>query len=297
MATRPVQDDKSQALIDAIKHRLTPAGKALRVKAPSVADNKGHAYEAWLYFAITVSLKEYEPQGYKHSGEALAKGANFYVRGGPGHIRPKASKAADEPCHFTFVFMARLFEIHVGVKQVGASGTYTIDDERRMTHEADISVLPAPYVEAVRLDDRGGPYEGPRIAILELKAYDAESELPHGIPRALVGVAVDLDQGFPDRSLIVDGRGAPRWLHLGSDMVVGLVTTASIPPHAKRYLEYYEAIAADGVEPSWQPPEFIKAFTTKIYQPLVNMAERFDLAEHQTRLARLVTDAADQTAP
>lgn len=295
MVTSPDQEVRNRALVDEIKRGLATTAVVLNVTAPSVADNKGHAYEAWLYFELAASLAAYTPQGYDHAGDKLANGANFYVRGGPGYIRPKTSKARAEPCHFTFVFKARRFEIHVGVKQVGASGLCKIADERRMTHEADISILPAPYVEAVRQQDQGGPYPGPRIAMLELKAFDAESELSHGIPRALIGVAVDLDTGFPTRNLIIDGRGSRQWLELGSSMVLGLVTTASIPANAKRYLEHYEAIVADGVEPSWQPPAFIDELKTKIYQPLVNMTERFDQAEHQARLALLTEVVRDES--
>jgi hypothetical protein len=147
----------------------------------------------------------------------------------------------DKPSHLRVVGEDDILEIHVGLQIMGVSGS---------THEIDITVLSAMHGWQLRLQG-GGPYDGPLEVGLELKAYDGKHKLNQVFPRALVGVAVDVDPTwlFPILSLRTHG-GAVRRSYRVRRPLFGLATSTTLYDNSRRLLEHHGALAADALTPS-----------------------------------------------
>jgi hypothetical protein len=224
------------------QEKIATAAKALSIAAPSISTGQGKTYEAWVMLEIAAGLKtlgvDIEARNHKNQPTKA-----FKVRGGPGYIRPASSNKADEPCHFVVqTDWRREWEIHASVKHRGVSG-----DE----HELDVSIIGSRGANISRALPNGAAFKGLRLMALELKEFDAESYLDKGIPRALLGVAVDLDPGVVITGLSVQTAvGAEAWF-VGSPSRADyrLLTTAQIRPASIAYLQSYGMTSAAGVTP------------------------------------------------
>jgi hypothetical protein len=187
---------KAKAITAKMKKQIAKAAKGLGIAAPDFSDGGGKTYETWVLLELASRVRPtLVVSARDHTG---APTIAFRVRGGPGYMPPAASPASGEPCHFLLQGQHRSAELHSSLRHRGSSGD---------THELDISAVDAGIADHVR-NSGGGPFPAVhfgRAEILgaELKEYDGVKSLPKVYPRALVGVAVDLE---PYAHVLVERR-------------------------------------------------------------------------------------------
>lgn len=222
-----------------LQEAIAEAADDLATVAPTVG-GKGKAYEVWILFELAVRLIQ---AGYPvlAMDPADIEVGLFRVRGAPGGMPDADAEGDDTPSHLRVVGENDILEIHVGLQIMGVSGS---------THEIDITVLSAMHGWQLRLQG-GGPYDGPLVVGLELKAYDGKHKLNQVFPRALVGVAVDVDPTwlFPILALRTHG-GAVRRSYRVRRPLFGLATSTTLHDNSRRLLEHHGALAADALTPS-----------------------------------------------
>ena len=186
---------------DDVLEEIQEAGDELGTLAPSLSeDAKGKAYEVWIAFEIATRLLRhgYDVRAVNPFG---APEPSFKVRGSPGGMTNTATRPTSPPTHFEVRGGDRELELHIGLQLRGLSGA---------THEVDVTVLPAEIGRFVR-SHGGGPYNGPLDHGYELKAYDEKHKLGQGFPRALLGIAADINPSWfvPELDLrIANGQGS-----------------------------------------------------------------------------------------
>lgn len=166
-----------------IQTKIKDAASKLSLVAKGLGKQDGKAYEAWVLLELAARLHamKYDVRGCNPTGATVT---DFRLRGGPGHMPGVHDKlTTDTPSHLALSGSYADLELHISIEVVGMS---------EATHELDVSVLPAREGYSCRLNG-GGPYRGHVLLGVELKAYDEEKTLPMGLPRALLGTAVDLD--------------------------------------------------------------------------------------------------------
>jgi hypothetical protein len=222
-----------------LRKRLNKVAKSLSLSAPQFGKGIGNTYSAWAMFEFAGVLKArgHDVRPKDHAGDVPDL---FVVRGGPGYIDAAYPAKPNRPCHFEIGGLASpAFELHASVRHLGTS-----EDD----HELDLSVMPKEDVDLVRAS--GGVYAGSRIVGVEMKAYDAATQLDKNIPRAFCAVAVDLDPLLllPQFGVFVAGRLygfstklSPRY---------ALLTTASVAESSKVFLRHHDVAFGEGVGPS-----------------------------------------------
>jgi hypothetical protein len=165
---------------------------------------------------------------------------NFRVSGSPADM-PASGGSGDGPCHFLFIKNDKALELHLGLKHEGVSET---------THEIDLSVIQAGHGRALR-HAGGGPVKGPTLVGLELKAYSDRYKLDHGIPRALLGIAIDLDPWWPMQAwtLHTPGGGSSQ-MHRSDRMQLAVLTSTQLHDSSEKYLGHHGAGSHSLVMPS-----------------------------------------------
>jgi hypothetical protein len=213
--------------------KITSAAAVLGAAAPSLTTNNGKTYETWALFELAAGLSASRTvQAAGHDAQPLS--GPFIVRGGPG-LMPPPSNAGTEPSFFVVAGGAHWFEIHNSLQHRGTSGE---------THELDVSVVPGHFAAKVRAQakDSGNrlPYEGPVIAGLEMKAYDAGATIPKSFARGLLGLVLDI----APMSVVSVSMGQTTftaWPFTSSTF--GLMTTADMTGPTDSFLRHY------GLEP------------------------------------------------
>ena len=214
------------------------AAAALGLAAPTLAA-KGKSYEIWVMLELATRLDAVgvvaTPVG---PNDALVE--DFVFRGAPGHM-PGADAGDDAPSHIRLERNDQAFEMHIGLQHVGVS---------EATHELDICVIPSWFAHQLR-QDGGGPYRGPLCVALELKALSDKYKLDQGIPRALVGVAVDLDPTWPivEWTFKTSGGHARSFTRSRHRERFSLVTATQLYNNSILYLEHHGARPAEKVLP------------------------------------------------
>jgi hypothetical protein len=221
--------------------------------APDVGTGKGKAYECWVMLELAVRLLRRGVTVLALNPESLPVN-RFRIRGAPGEMPAhnedwgatieggeELPVVDDRPSHFCFYKdESRKYELHLGLQCAGASGS---------PHEIDLCVLPQEAGEQLRHD--GGGYYEERLELgLELKAYDIKHKLGHNIPRALIGVAVDLDPTWvvPDFQMrTVGGFRVP--FTQAQRTLYGLFTTTRLFDHSSQYLDHHGVTAEGPVLP------------------------------------------------
>ena len=130
-------------------------------------------------------------------------------------------------------------ELHSSLRHRGGSGD---------TYELDISAIDAAWTDHVR-SHGGCPYPPGffgRAAIpgIELKEYDGAKSLPKVYPRALIGVAVDLE---PDVHVAVDRR--PRANEVECQGADFWLLTTTMLGSSRRLLDHHDIAWRENVEP------------------------------------------------
>ncbi|WP_041373530.1 hypothetical protein [Phenylobacterium zucineum] len=223
-----------------VEQEIEDAADALGVVAPGLGSGKGKAYEAWVLFEIAARLLGlgYPVEAHAPDGQPVS---TFRLRGSPsGMSAASFGPTSDKPSHFRVEGQRTVLEIHAGVQMLGVSGT---------PHEVDVSVLPATAGEQLRAAG-GGAYLGRLHHCLELKAYDAEYKLSQGMPRALLGVALDLDPAWaiPQVGYITHG-GAVRVHTRAQRIRYALLTSTDLYDHSRTLLEHHGVLAGEQVLP------------------------------------------------
>lgn len=150
------------------------------------------------------------------------------------------SPSDDEPSHFRVEGSSAALELHIGLQSRGVSDS---------PHELDVSVLPAIFGQA-RRQDGGGVYEGPLTHGLELKAYDAKHKLDQSIPRALLGVAIDLELMWVlPRIAFRSHGGHEKEARLTGRCRYAVISSTALYANSVRLLEHHGAVAAGEVLP------------------------------------------------
>lgn len=221
-----------------LQRAVTDAADNLAQIAPSIG-TKGKAYEVWVAFELAVRLlkRGYEVAAHEPGGVEVAV---FRARGSPGRMSSVDVEGDDNPSHFRVAGWRQTLEIHLGLQIVGSSTS---------RHEIDITVLPADAAEALR-DAGGGPYRGSLLVGLELKAYDVKRKLNQIYPRALLGVAVDVEPGwlFPTISMIT-ANGAEHRRSLRERALIGLFTSTELYDNSRDLLEGHGMISGHRLRP------------------------------------------------
>lgn len=222
-----------------LQEAIAEAADDLAMVAPSVG-GKGKAYEVWILFELAVRLMKANYAVTALDPADIAVGL-FRVRGSPGGMPSADAQGDDNPSHLLVEGEGVDLEIHVGLQVVGVSDS---------THEIDITILPSVVGRWVRYEG-GGPYRGPLAVGLELKAYDGKHKLNQGFPRALLGVAVDVDPSwlFPERVLVTAG-GAEQRSRTVRRTLFGLATSTTLYDNSRRLLDHHGMLAADGATPT-----------------------------------------------
>jgi len=166
--------------IDDFLDDLLDAADDLELVAPDFGTSKGKAYEVWVMLDIIAHLLWKGVEVHPHDCDDEVE-PFFRVAGSPAGMPSQNSNGA--PCHFKLERASTCLELHLGLDHEGVSTS---------THEIDLCVLPMPLAYFLRYSG-GGPYRGPVRLGLELKAHGGRYKLPHDVPRALLGVAMDLD--------------------------------------------------------------------------------------------------------
>lgn len=224
--------------IDDVLDELVDAADALGIVAPNFGTSKGKAYEVWIMLEIVVRLNARGVWASPRDRDGAFE-PNFRVSGSPTNM-PSSGGSGDGPCHFLLWKNSRYLELHLGLKHAGSSAA---------THELDLSVVWAHQGKALR-DSGGGPFaEQPPVG-LELKAYSDEHKLDHGIPRALIGVAVDLDPWWPMQSLTLKTPGGgDHTVTRTNRMHLAVLTTTELYDSSASYLMHFGAGAHSFVTP------------------------------------------------
>lgn len=213
------------------------AATALGLAAPTLGA-KGKSYEIWVMLALATRLEDAGVVATPVGPDGKLVG-DFVFRGAPGHM-PSAGAGPDAPSHIRLRRDGVTFEMHIGLQHVGVS---------EATHEVDICIVPARTARILRRLG-GGPYHGQLGVALELKAFSAKYKLDQGIPRALVGVAVDLDPTWPivEWTFKTSGGHAHSFTRMRRGCF-SLVTTTKLYDNSARYLKHHGARSAQEVLP------------------------------------------------
>lgn len=216
--------------IDDVVDELHEAANNLGILAPNFGTSKGKAYEVWIMLEIVVRLMRRGVDVYPHDCDDEIE-PYFRVSGSPADM-PAKGPNGKAPCHFKLVKNQRLFELHLGLNMEGLSTA---------THEIDLSVLNLPQAYALRLAG-GGPFDGHVSVGLELKAHSDEYKLSHDIPRALLGVALDLDPTWAIHSWTFHtvGDGSRRMTRTAR-MELALLTTTQLHVSSETLLMHHGA--------------------------------------------------------
>ena len=228
---------KVKPISDTTEQALKMAASALAVHAPSLT-RESKAYEA--FFAFEAAL------GLRAGGAAVTaldhKGAQtktFIIRGGPGLIPPNIA-TGDQPSHFGITWNGSGLELHISLVHVSLHS--------QNSHELDVSIVSHSQAQELRTNGQHLPYFGARAIGAELKAYDSAAWLNKNIPRALLGLVLDLDPGavapsvefkLPSGKTLLGGTfGAPQYF---------LLTTAQLRPPSQSLLNTYGIKSAGGL--------------------------------------------------
>jgi hypothetical protein len=233
----PVKTIPDGALLEELK--ASAASLAVSIDSAQI-NGKGKTYEAWALMEIALRLKGMAGLSVEARGHDDKPVNDFRFRGGPGHIPPSSAKG-EQPSHFRIWRHANWpWEMHLSLEHFGASGA---------THELDISVIPVVEALHYRLSN-GGPFHGRRLVGLELKDYDVKTTLNKEIPRALFGLAVDLDVGVVVEKFSISVR--PHTLHSRTLHAPKhwLITTAKISADSTKLLSAYGIASEASVSPS-----------------------------------------------
>lgn len=219
---------------------LSGAAKNLGIHAPDIGTSKGKAYEAWVMLEIVVRLSKHGvhcvPEDHKDEWEPV-----FRVSGAPANMPSAQSADPNEPCHFTLWKDGAWLELHLGLKMLGFSET---------THEIDISVIDGPAARRLR-QLSGGPYANLIVAGAELKAYDRKHKLSHVVPRALLGIAIDINPTWIMGSFAVKtAAGKERPLVPVHRTFYSVMTSTQLHDTSVKYLEHHGAGGFSNVDPS-----------------------------------------------
>lgn len=233
---------KTAAAKAAMEAKISKAATDLTVAAPSLASTKGKTYETWVMFEIAARVAVNHKVQPRNSAGKLT--TTFRVRGGPGHIKSASAPPGKLPCHFELGSPQSWepLELHNSVEHVGLSGE---------THEFDVSVITKRYASDLRKSANGGPYQGPPVLGLELKAYDDATTLDKAIARALLGTVVDLHPGAVVKSVKIEFRAKASYTYVErfSHPRAALLTTAWITPGTRKFLEAYDIGTHPNVAP------------------------------------------------
>lgn len=225
--------------IDDVFDDLVNAANALGIVAPHFGTSKGKAYEVWIMLEIVVRLIARGVTISPLDRNGIVE-PNFRVSGSPTDMPPSGG-SGDGPCHFLLSKRGRHLELHLGLKYVGGSTA---------THEIDLSVVWSVQGKALR-DSGGGPFAEQPLVGLELKAFSEKHKLDHGIPRALIGVAVDLDPWWPMQSLTLRTSGGSNHTVTRADrMKLAVLTSTELHDSSTKYLMHYGASAHSFVMPT-----------------------------------------------
>lgn len=223
-----------------VQEEIVEAADALGLIAPDLGSGKGKAYEAWVLFEIAVKLME-RGYGVLPCGPSETVVNAFRLRGSPGGMPDAATPAsADPPSHFVLEGNLQSLEMHIGVQVRGISGA---------SHEVDVSVLPRELGRTCRRNG-GGIFQGPLSHGLELQAYDAQFKLSQVMPRALLGVALDLDPTWALVQVVYRTQGggersfSPIWR-----TSYGLLTTTLLYENSRSLLQHHGVIIGEQVLP------------------------------------------------
>ncbi|WP_447753328.1 hypothetical protein [Sphingopyxis fribergensis] len=218
--------------------KLGDAANALGILAPDVGTGAGKAYEAWIMLELALRLK--------HQGIAVLPldhnnlwEWHFRIAGGPANMPGAGTTKGNEPCHFLISNGRKHVELHLGLQHRGSSGA---------THEIDISVVDAKRARALRIAG-GGPYRGSGKVGLELKAFDAKHKLPQHFPRALIGIAVDLDPLWLAGRALPSGRQKKSSVRRIQRTRYAVVTTTQLYENSRLLVEHHGGSVHDLVEP------------------------------------------------
>lgn len=223
--------------IDDVFDELHDAAAQLGVVAPDFGTSKGKAYEVWIMLELVVGLMSRGFDVHPHDCDDDLE-PYFRVSGSPAGMPGKGSK--DAPCHFTFERHGRAIELHLGLNHRGISGS---------THELDLTFVHAGGAYAIR-QSGGGPWDGAPVVGLELKAYADTHKLPHDIPRALLGVALDLDPTWPVTAWTFHTfGGGVRRLSPTFRAGYALLTATELHAASDQYLTHHGVIARGQVIP------------------------------------------------
>jgi len=236
---------------------LHDAANILGVQAPAIGTSKGKAYEAWIMLEIVVRLQKLGVIAFPvdHKDALVSK---FEVSGGPANMPSEASSKGDEPCHFVLAKDRTILELHLGLKCLGLS------DAR---HELDIVVIDRGAAKQLR-QSGGGPYEGLIAAGAELKAYDRKHKLPHVIPRAMLGIAVDIDPGWIMGHFVIRTVGGKERQYTPTRRTYySLMTSTRLHDSSAQYLEHHGAGAFSLVAPA-NCDDAIDAFVERIIEAM-----------------------------
>lgn len=229
----------------AMEKRIRIAANNLAAAVPSLTSQVGKTFETWVMFHIAAQLK-LNGFGVRVLDSNCNATTTFNVRGGPGHIPPLNTNAANSPCHFELQGTFAAFEMHNSVEHLGNSATL---------HELDLSIVFNLHAHRIRTRG-GGPFAGSRIFGAELKAFSFGAPVDKTVARVLVGVAVDLDSSIFVRQLDVrfgsDTVPSVSW-RLGDIPNYWLTTTTSVTADTRQYLSRYTIGVAEGLDPSISP--------------------------------------------
>jgi hypothetical protein len=225
--------------ISDVQDEIEAAANALGVVAPNLGTSKGKAYEVWVLFEIAVRLLR---RGYwaMPSSPADRSVMVFRVRGSPSGMPDGASTATDEPSHFILAGSQRALEMHIGLQARGVS---------LASHEIDVSVLPHELGSTCRTQG-GGIYAGPLTHGLELKAYDKKHKFDQAIPRAVLGVAVDLNPSWVFATIVLRTSGGAETVSTPVNRTrFALMTSTGIYDNSRRLLDQFGVMGAEELLP------------------------------------------------
>lgn len=235
--------------IDDVLDELRDAADDLGITAPHFGTSKGKAYEIWVILELVARLRERGLRIEAHDRNDRFEPC-FRVSGAPADMPGSGDGGAPGPCHFKIHGRFGWVELHLGLNNRGMSGA---------SHEIDLAIISG--LDGLRLRSAGGgPFEG-RVEIgLELKAFSAKHKLPHDIPRALLGVAIDLDPAWALAGCSLHSHGGRlRWGWRKDRTQLAVVTATDIYLSSQQYLTFHEARAYARVLPDGneQAPEDI----------------------------------------
>lgn len=226
--------------IEDILDELEEAADELGLVAPDFGTSKGKAYEVWVMLEIVVRLMRKGVDVFPHDCDDAFE-PYFRVSGSPANMPAKDSDGHD-PCHFKLHKNDNWLELHLGLNNEGLSTA---------THEIDLTIIPWPHGYLLR-QSGGGPFKGPLYVGLELKAYSSEHKLPHDIPRALLGVALDLDPAWAiDRWTMHTVGGGTRTMQRKSRSHLAILTATELHTSSDVLLTHHGAGSHGRVMPGY----------------------------------------------